>query len=100
MTELPLGIEIDVRVRVALGALAPEDIVVQLYLGRVDANGDLVGAESVLMQPAGEAGPGRYYFEATTVPASKSGLLGYTVRVLPFHPDLTTPFLPGLIAWA
>jgi starch phosphorylase len=100
VTELPLGIEIDVRVRVALGALAPEDIVVQLYLGRVDANGDLVDAESVLMQPAGDAGPGRYYFEATTVPAGKSGLHGYTVRVLPFHPDLTTPFLPGLIAWA
>ena len=29
-----------------------------------------------------------------------SGLHGYTVRVLPHHPNLVTPFLPGLIAWA
>lgn len=29
-----------------------------------------------------------------------SGLHGYTVRVVPKHADLTTPFLPGLIVWA
>jgi hypothetical protein len=27
-------------------------------------------------------------------------LNGYTVRVLPAHPDLPTPFQPGLIVWA
>jgi len=29
-----------------------------------------------------------------------SGLHGYTVRVVPKHADLTSPFLPGLIVWA
>jgi len=29
-----------------------------------------------------------------------SGERGLSVRVLPNHPHLTTPFLPGLITWA
>jgi hypothetical protein len=29
-----------------------------------------------------------------------SGQHGFTVRVLPHHPDLTTSFQPGLIVWA
>ncbi len=66
----------------------------------MNAGGDLEGADATLMQPAGPAGDGGYFYEAITVPGCKSGLHGYTVRVLPFHHDLTTPFLPGLIAWA
>ncbi|MBI4873913.1 MAG: hypothetical protein HY822_04680, partial [Acidobacteria bacterium] len=38
--------------------------------------------------------------EATGVVCGKSGRHGYTVRVMPYHRDLTTPFLPGLIVWA
>jgi hypothetical protein len=31
---------------------------------------------------------------------SWSGLHSYTVRVLPYHPNLVTMFLPGYIKWA
>ncbi len=31
---------------------------------------------------------------------AQSGLHGFTVRVRPTHPDLTVPFVPGLIRWA
>ena len=39
-------------------------------------------------------------FEAVAAPGDGSGLHGYTVRVLPRHPDLASPFQSGLISWA
>jgi hypothetical protein len=52
------------------------------------------------MNVVSQTGDGEYFFEATDVVCGASGRHGYTVRVLPYHPDLTTPFLPGLILWA
>jgi hypothetical protein len=51
------------------------------------------------MEHAGQEGD-CHVFEATHGPCLQSGQLGYTVRVLPFHRDLTSPFLPGYITWA
>ena len=42
---------------------------------------------------------GAYLFEASAQ-CAMSGLHGYTARILPQHPDLVTPFLPGFIKWA
>ncbi|MBI3977677.1 MAG: alpha-glucan family phosphorylase, partial [Chloroflexi bacterium] len=98
--ELPVGGEVRVRARVRLGALKPEDVAVQLYLGRVDASGEIVEAMATPMAHVGPDGDGRSLFETAGVLLSRSGLHGYTLRVLPHHPDLATPFLPGLIAWA
>ncbi|MFQ6059490.1 MAG: glycosyltransferase family 1 protein, partial [Anaerolineae bacterium] len=98
--ELRVGDEVHARARVHLGVLTPDDVRVELYLGRVDAEGEIVEAEATPMQPVGPDGEGNYRFEVGAVPCRKSGLHGYTVRVLPHHPDLPTPFLPGLIVWA
>lgn len=38
--------------------------------------------------------------EASVAPCQGSGLHGYTLRVLPNHPALTTSFQHGLITWA
>jgi len=92
--------ELKVRARVRLGALLLEDASVELCLGCVDAAGETVGAEATPMHLVGPGEGGSYLFEAAAVPCRRSGLHGYTVRVLPHHPDLTTPFLPGLIVWA
>jgi starch phosphorylase len=99
-TELQVGDGLHVRTQVHLGSLTPDDVRVELYLGRVDAGGELVRAEATAMQPINEAKAGDCLFEATDVRCLASGQHGYTVRVLPHHPDLTTPFLPGLIVWA
>jgi len=102
---LPVGTKVRAHARVQLGSLTPEDVAVELYLGRVNPAGDIGGAETTQMQPAGRDPQGRYLFEATTIPCSKSGLHGFTVRVRPHHADLpapegAVPFIPGLIAWA
>ncbi len=97
---LPVGQPIQARVRVHLGRLTPDDVTVELYHGRVNADGRIVNALATPMSAAGPGQEGSYNFEASPVSCSDSGLHGYTVRVLPYHPDLPTAFLPGLISWA
>ncbi|MBI2941389.1 MAG: alpha-glucan family phosphorylase [Chloroflexi bacterium] len=100
LPELPVGSDILVRARVHLGALTPDDVAVELYIGRVDAKGEIAAATTTPMHHLGQDREGLALFEANAVPCRTSGLHGYTVRVLPRHPDLTTPFVPGLITWA
>jgi starch phosphorylase len=97
---LPVGAPVHARVRVHLGALTPDDVAVELYQGRLNADNEIVNALATSMQPAGPAEGGSYVFEAEPVACKDSGLHGFTVRVLPYHPDLPSAFLPGLICWA
>jgi starch phosphorylase len=99
-SELAVGGQMKVRASVRLGSLAPEDVAVELYIGRVDAKGEIVDAVAVPMVKSDQAGDRVAVFETAGVPVHKSGLHGYTVRVLPFHPDEANTFIPGLIAWA
>jgi starch phosphorylase len=96
---LRVGEPIDVRASVNLAGLSAEDVRVELYLGRIDPNGELLQGSSVPMTAVGEEN-GLHVFGIRHVAYTESGLHGLTVRVLPHHPDLATPFLPGLIAWA
>ncbi len=98
--EIELGRQIQARARVHLGTFRPEDVRVELYLGHVDAHGKLRDAHAEVMKPVQDTGAGDWVYQANVVPSTKSGLHGYTVRVLPNHPDLATPILPCLIAWA
>ncbi len=103
-SELPVGGEVRVQARVRLGPLKPDEVEVQFYLGQVNADDEIVHGQATPMKALGsieeemqEAGCWLYQAAA---PCVKSGLHGYTVRVLPRHPDLGAYFLPGLIAWA
>jgi len=98
---VPVGTLLNIRAHVRLGELAPDDVCVQLYIGRVCSSGDIVEARKIPMHPAGTGAQGARVFEATGISCSDSGMHGYTVRVLPHHADLIEPaFLPGLITWA
>jgi starch phosphorylase len=98
--EVRVGDTTEVRARVRLGTLDPSDLVVQLYLGRIDAQGELSDARPLPMAVAGRCDDASYLYEALGVPCPASGLHGYTIRVLPAHAELATPFQPGLITWA
>ncbi|HTT62459.1 MAG TPA: alpha-glucan family phosphorylase [Bryobacteraceae bacterium] len=89
-----------VRARLRLGALSPADVTAELYLGALDAAGELLQPATFPMRHTASPGDGAHIFEATGVPCCRSGLQGYTVRVLPHHPDLAARFVPGLISWA
>ncbi|MFF2773533.1 alpha-glucan family phosphorylase [Streptomyces sp. NPDC058052] len=93
-----LGATPVVRVRVALGGLAPDDVEVQAVTGRVDAEDTLTGTRTVTLKPAG--GPdleGRQPY-AGTLELDRTGPFGCTVRVLPAHPLLAHAAELGLLA--
>ena len=96
---LMVGAKVPVRARVQLGALEPGDVAVELYLGRLSPAGEFIDAVSIQMEPVEKGSRGDYLFEAITS-FPESGIHGFTVRIRPHHPDLSVPFLPGLICWA
>jgi starch phosphorylase len=100
IAEIQLGDKIVVSARVALNTLAPEDVAVQVVMGRVDARGEILDPVVIPMQSEGKDGAGVDLFQAMVRPSTRTGLHGYSIRVLPHHPDLISSFLPGLITWA
>ncbi|MDE2833538.1 MAG: alpha-glucan family phosphorylase [Bacteroidota bacterium] len=95
-----VGEAFGVQARVHLGALTPDDVDVQLYLGRVTSKGAIVEPQLSVMTPVRAIDQYSYLYEASDVRCHTSGSLGYTVRVLPRHPDLVSSFSPGLVTWA
>ncbi len=87
------------RARVQLGALSPEDVTVQVCLGRISPQGTLAAFEAIDMHYEGTNADGEALYRVQACFPS-SGLSGYTVRVLPSHPELATPHIPGLVLWA
>ena len=98
-SELHVGETFHAQATVFLGELNPDDVCVELYLGKVNPDGELVSGSSVPMDPEQSLDGGRWLFGAEAM-CGMSGVHGYTVRVLPKHPDLVTMFQPGYILWA
>ncbi|MDT0380756.1 alpha-glucan family phosphorylase [Streptomyces sp. DSM 42041] len=97
---LELGSSLTVRVRVALGALTPDEVEVQAVAGRVDESDALAGADAVRVALKPGTGPdleGRWLYEGPLA-LDRTGSFGYTVRVLPAHPLLSAPAELGLTA--
>jgi glycogen phosphorylase len=96
---IPVASAMRVRAQIHLGRLGPQDVVVELYTGRVDMQGELVEGDSVVMEATGQDAQGNYNYAVETS-ITRSGLHGFTVRVRPSHPDMSVAFIPGLICWA
>jgi starch phosphorylase len=88
-----------VSAAVRLGSLAPDDVDVQLLHGPVGAADELVGAEVVTLSFAGTDEHRLARYEGV-FPLDKAGQYGFTVRVVPSHPDLASPMELGKVAWA
>lgn len=96
-----VGGTIPVKADIRLGALKPDEVSVDLYHGRLDADGTLKEGEASPMTPEGGGFTehGLYRFVGQ-VPCEHTGLNGFAVRVLPKHEDLASPYEPFLIKWA
>lgn len=95
---IPVSSSLSIRAHVHLGQIKPEDVLVELYLGEVASEGDLIGGKAIRMNLEAPDGNGAYAYAVKTS-LSRTGLHGYTVRVRPYHPDMAERFLPGLICW-
>jgi starch phosphorylase len=85
------GKPVPVRAAIDLAGLNPQDVRVEVVVGRVDNNGNLEDTEVLVLPPTELQGPVAI-FEKDVVP-ERTGRLGYALRVSPNHFDdpLTRP---------
>jgi glycogen phosphorylase len=94
-----LGGSRTVEAVVSLGTLSADDVDVQLVHGPVGQGNELTERTSASMHPAGTADEdharyvGSFYCE-------RAGRYGFTVRIVPRHPDVVGNSELGLAAWA
>jgi starch phosphorylase len=93
------GRPVPMRAAVDLAGLRPEDVRVELVIGRIGAGGQLEDTEVLLLPPVAESGH-VVVFEKEVVPR-QTGRLGYALRVSPNHygDPLSRP-CNGLVKWA
>jgi starch phosphorylase len=95
-----LGGQRTVEAVVALGSLTGDDVAVQLLHGPVGPNDEVPDPEVVDMRLVGLADEAGHYRYAGSFVCDRAGRYGYSVRVVPAHPDLGDPAELGCITWA
>ena len=93
----PIGKEISVRAYVELGGLTPTDVRVEAVVGKIGPNRELTNTHVTVLATSGKDGE-RYVYDGS-VKCDIPGHQGYTVRVVPFHSDISVPSELNLIAW-
>jgi starch phosphorylase len=100
-TTVDLGGLREVTAEVVLGGLSADDVDVQLIHGQVAVNDELTDTEAIsmkLIEPPTTTGTTLKYSGRFT--CDQAGRHGYTVRIIPSHPDLAFPVELGCISWA
>ena len=94
-----VGAVMSARAFVALGALSPDDVAVQLVHGKTNAEDVLVDTviENLTIAESYEGGRHRFDGEVTL---DHSGSFGYTVRVIPQNDLLVSDAELGVVAMA
>lgn len=94
------GDTLHVSAAVRLDGLSADDVAVELAYGRTDEDDALAGDHSVhRLSPSGPAVDGVTTFTGT-LPLTVTGTFGYTVRIVPSHPQLVSPVELGLVTYA
>ena len=97
--EIQVNQTIAVKAKVNLHFLTPDDVQMELYQGSVDATGEIVNGATVVMDCQGQDESGCSIYTAN-ITYTTSGLQGLSLRVLPKHEYLSSPYEPRLILWA
>ena len=96
LADIPvIGNELSLRARIDLAGLTPADVTVQAVLGRVDTDDDLSEVTDIEMTHVGSDSGTEIFTVETPVPLS--GVVGFTVRILPRHRLLSGPAELGLM---
>ena len=95
-----VGRSVRVDATVVLGEVTPADILVQLYYGQLDQDGQLQTGQAIEMIPQGERDDESRMRYIADLSCERSGLAGYTVRIIPRHRSLPDAREMGLIRWA
>ncbi len=99
--DVQVGQIIAVKARINLGALSPKDVQVEIYIGSVNADGDIADGVPITMEYQGQDSQSPHVSLYTIdISYAASGLQGLSLRVLPRHEFLSSPYEPRLILWA
>ncbi len=98
-SKVQVGDDMRVRARVKLGGISPDEVAVQIFHGSIDGHGNIIEGE-ISPMVASEERDGDSCLFSGAIRYFKSGMHGFTVRVLPHHDDQITPFETGLVFWA
>jgi glycogen phosphorylase len=93
--QIEVGTKIHVSALVRLGELSPDDVQVQLVSGRVSGD-DRLYEPRLNPFPTGVSVDGGLRRYEGWVEATRAGAIGYTVRVVPYHPLLASQAEMGL----
>ncbi|OGP83680.1 MAG: carbohydrate phosphorylase [Deltaproteobacteria bacterium RBG_16_58_17] len=89
---------LDVSVRIDPGKLAPEELLVEMVIGKKDGAGFAEQPECLPLAIADRAENGIATF-AVSYTVRQNGAYSYGIRVLPNHPHLATKQETGLVYW-
>jgi glycogen phosphorylase len=92
-----VGARLEVRAYVFLGDVSTDDVDVQVVHGRVDEDDQLLAPSVTSLTVAETYESGRHRYEGS-VELDRTGPFGYTVRVLPRNPLLSSGAELGLVA--
>jgi starch phosphorylase len=96
---LPVGANLQVTAQVHLGGLTASDVLAEVYFGQLDNNGQIPHGEITEMKCVKDLGQGNFRFEGA-IHCEITGCQGFTVRLIPSHPDLFQKQEMALITWA
>ena len=96
---LLVGSNLQVSAEIHLGDLESEDVTVEIYYGDLDPHGEILLGRTMEMSCAKTLGNGNYRFEGA-IPCKDTGQQGFTLRIVPNHPDLAHKHETALITWA
>jgi starch phosphorylase len=85
---------IEVKAYVDHGGLTPEELKVQVVFGQVGPGRELLNCEAIDLAYSGQDGE-----FLGKIALAKSGQRGFSVRVVPFHPDVVIPGELNLVRW-
>ncbi|MCC6962187.1 MAG: alpha-glucan family phosphorylase [candidate division Zixibacteria bacterium] len=98
-SKVSVATPVSITARIFIGEFKPDDLKVELYIGRLSQRGEIADALTFEMDPDGSAQAGVYTYRCHT-PLTTSGRFGYSVRVLPGHRSAVHRHEFGLITWA
>jgi starch phosphorylase len=98
-TPMPVSGRLQVETDVFLHELEPKDVDVELYFGPLSFEGEFTERQTVQMQAVDSDGNGNHHFEGE-IPCVETGKYGFTIRIMPSHEKMETPYTTGLVIWA
>ncbi len=94
--EARMGETIRVTTWLHLAPLLPQDLRIEAVYGRIGPDFEIADSRSAILQFQASEEDGTCRF-AGEIPCSRSGKLGFAVRVMPHHRDLANPHQTALV---